>query len=40
MTGMTVEKVNIHVEGVSFEKENEALSEEAPSEETDAEPED
>ncbi len=27
MTGMTVEKINIHVEGVSFDKEKEAQSE-------------
>lgn len=28
MTGMTVEKVNIHIEGVSFEREREREAEE------------
>ena len=37
MTGLTVEKVNIHVEGVSFEKEK---AETAANIETDEEPED
>ncbi len=32
MTGMTVEKVNIHVEGVSFEREKEALAEDTEDE--------
>lgn len=41
MTGMTVEKVNIHVEGVSFEKERaaaEASAEESETDENEAEP--
>ncbi len=32
MTGMTVEKINIHVEGVSFEKEKDAKAETAEEE--------
>ncbi len=36
MTGMTVEKINIHIEGVSFEKEKKA---EAETEETEEEAE-
>ncbi len=32
MTGMTVEKVSIHVEGVSFEREKEALAEDTEDE--------
>lgn len=37
MTGLTVEKVNIHIEGVSFEKEKEAAAAAAMVEEADIE---
>ena len=37
MTGMTVEKVNIHVEGIDFSKEKEVATENAPEEDAETE---
>lgn len=34
MTGMTVSKINIHVEGINFDKEKELVQEPAPEEES------
>lgn len=37
MTGMTVEKVNIHVEGIDFSKEKEVVAESVPEEDAETE---